>query len=79
MNNNFLDALIAKLEAMKADGEQPSVGKVVATVIHTAVDQKLTFEVKKDILTLLMSLDGITPDEAELIRQLEQQKESESK
>ena len=79
MNNNFLDALIAKLEAMKADGEQPSVGKVVTTVIHTAVDQKLTFEVKKDILTLLMSLDGITPDEAELIRQLEQQKESESK
>lgn len=78
MKNEFLDKLIENLEAMKREGERPSVGKVIAMVIHTAVDQKLTFEVKKDILTVLMSLDGITPDEADLIRQLEQQKESES-
>ena len=71
MKNNFLDALITKLEAMKAEGEQPSVGKVVATVVQTAVDQKLTFDVKRDILTALMSLDGITPDEAQLIKDLD--------
>ena len=71
MKNNFLDALIAKLEAMKAEGEQPSVGKVVTTVVQTAVDQKLTFDVKRDILAGLMSLDGITPKEAEILRDLD--------
>ena len=74
MKNNFLDALIAKLEAMKAEGEQPSVGKVVATVVHTAVDQKLTYDVKRDILECLMALDGITPDEAQLLKDMDESK-----
>ena len=73
MKKDFLDALIEQLEALKAESNQPSVGKVVALVIHTAVNQKLTFDVKRDILEALMSLDGITPDEAELLRDLDRQ------
>lgn len=75
MKKDFLDELIEQLEALKAEGNQPNVGKVVALVIHTAVNQKLTFDVKKDILEALMSLDGITPDEAELLRDLDSLKE----
>ena len=73
MKKDFLDELIEQLEALKAEGNQPSVDKVVALVIHTAVNQKLTFDVKRDILEVLMSLDGITPDEAELLRDLDRQ------
>ena len=73
MKKDFLDALIEQLEALKAEDNQPNVGKVVALVIHTAVNQKLTFDVKRDILEALMSLDGITPDEAELLRDLDRQ------
>jgi len=73
MKKDFLDELIEQLEALKAEGNQPSVGKVVALVIHTAVNQKLTSDVKRDILEELMSLDGITPDEAELLRDLDRQ------
>lgn len=73
MKNTFLEALIAKLEAMNAEGEQPSVGKVIATVVHTAVEQKLTYDVKRDILECLMALDadGITRQEAEILRALD--------
>ena len=73
MKKDFLDTLIEQLEALKAEDNQPNVGKVVALVIHTAVNQKLTFDVKRDILEALMSLDGITPDEAELLRDLDRQ------
>ena len=76
MKNNFLDALIGQLESMKNEGEQPSVGKVISVVIRTAVDQKLTYDVKRDILECLMALDGITPDEAELLRDLDNAKEN---
>ena len=73
MKNTFLEALIAKLEAMNAEGEQPSVGKVIATVVHTAVEQKLTYDVKRDILECLMALDadGITRQEVEILRALD--------
>ena len=71
MKNIFLDALIGQLESMKNEGEKPSVGKVISVVIRTAVDQKLTYDVKRDILEYLMALDGITPDEAELLRDLD--------
>ena len=74
MKNTFLEALIAKLEIMKAEAEEPSVGKVIATVVHTAVEQKLTYDVKRDILECLMALDGITPDEAELLKDLDKNK-----
>ena len=77
MENNFLDALIEQLEALKNEDEQPSVGKVVALVIRTAVNQKLTDNVKRDIMECLMSLDGLTPDEVKLLRDMDDAKKNE--
>jgi len=71
MKNTFLDALIEQLEALKAEDAQPSVSKVIQLVLHTAADQKLSFETKRSILEAIMSADGISPDEAELLRDLE--------
>ena len=76
MKNNFLDVLIGQLESMKNEGEQPSVGKVISVVIRTAVDQKLSFDTKRDLLECLMAVDGITPDEAKLLRELDNAKEN---
>ncbi len=67
---NFLDVLIEKLVAMKAANEQPNVGDVIKLVIATAIDQKIPFDAKKSILQAILALDGITPDEAELLRDL---------
>ena len=72
MKNNFLDALIEQLEALKAENEQPSVSKVIALVVRTAADQKLSFDTKRDLLECLMAVDGITPDEAKLLRELDE-------
>jgi len=72
MKNNFLDALIEQLEALKAKDVQPSVSKVIALVVRTAADQKLSFDTKRDLLECLMAVDGITPDEAKLLRELDE-------
>lgn len=71
MKNNFLDALIEQLEALKAEEEQPSVGKVIALVVRTSADQKLNIDTKRAMLEGLMALDGITAEEAELLQELE--------
>ena len=76
MKNNFLDALIEQLEALKAEDTQPSVGKVITLVVRTAADQKLSFDTKRDLLECLMAVDGITPDEAKLLRELDNTKEN---
>ena len=72
MKNNFLDALIEQLEALKAENEQPNVSKVINLVLRTAADHKLSFDTKRSILEAMMALDGISPDEAELLRELDE-------
>ena len=72
MKNNFLDALIEQLEALKAENEQPNVSKVINLVLRTAADHKLSFDTKRSSLETMMALDGISPDEAELLRELDE-------
>ena len=62
------------MEEKRISSRKTRVGKVISVVIRTAVDQKLTYDVKRDILECLMALDGITPDEAELLRDLDASK-----
>jgi len=43
-------------------------------VLRTAADHKLSFDTKRSILEAMMALDGISPDEAELLRELDESK-----
>ncbi len=67
----YVDVLIEKLEAMKVSGAQPGVGEVMELVLVTAAELKLPFERRKSILQASLSLDGVTPEEAELLRDWE--------
>lgn len=79
MENKFLDAVIEQLELLKKEEEQPNVGKVISLVVRTAINQKLTFDVKRDIVEFLVSLDGITYDEVKMLRDLDNTREKQNK
>ncbi len=68
---NYLEVVIERLEALKNEQGQASPAQIMGVVVKSAVDHKLTFDVKKDMLQAILSVDGITPDEAELLRDLE--------
>ncbi len=67
----YLDELIKQLESLKEE-DHPTFGKVVTLVVKTAIDQKLTYDVKRYLLECLLSLDGLTPDEAKLLQDLDE-------
>lgn len=77
MKKNFLDELIEELQKLKAEQETASVGKVISVVLKTAAGGQLTYEQKRVIAQAAMSLDGLTPEEAEILRDWEEAKKTE--
>ena len=74
MKKDFLDELI---EALHAEEKKVTLAapiaphKVIGVFASVAKAHELTWEEKRAIAETAMSLDGITPDEAELLRELD--------
>lgn len=81
MQKDFLDELMEELaklhEEKKVSGLASDIarGKTIETFLKVAANHKLTFEEKRTIAEVVMSFDGITPDEAAILRDLDSLKE----
>lgn len=84
MKKDFLEELMEELtklhEENKVSGLQPDIarGKTIEAFLRVAKHHELTFEEKKAIASAAMSLDGITPDEAATLRNLDSLKGKEA-
>jgi len=84
MKKDFLDELMEELaklhEEKKVSGLAPDLarGKTIDTFLKVATNHKLTFEEKRTIAEVVMSFDGITPEEAVILRDLDNLKGKEA-
>ena len=74
MKKDFLDEL---MEALQTEQKKVSISapiaphKVIGVFANVAKEHELTWEEKRAIAETAMALDGITPDEAELLHDLD--------
>lgn len=83
MAKDFLDKLMEELaklhEEKKVSGLAPDIarGKTIETFLRVVKEHELTFDEKKAIAEVLIAVDGITPEEAEVLRDLDAARKNE--
>ena len=69
MKHIVLEELIEQLQKLQGEQETASIGKVILVVLKTVGHPQLTHEQKRSIMEVLMSLDGITPEEVRILHE----------
>lgn len=81
MKQDFLDELMEALQALKEEQKTLVLPapvpphKVIRTIQNVAKNHELTFEEKRTMATMAMAMDGLTAEEAEILRRLEKGEE----
>jgi len=84
MKKDFLDELMEELQKLKDAQKKVTISapvaphKVISTFTRVAKNHELTYEEKRAFVEAAMSLDGITPQEAEILQELDQMKNGET-
>ena len=84
MKKDFLDELMEELQKLKDEQKKVTISapvaphKVISAFTRVAKNHELTYEEKRSFAEFAMSLDGITPQEAEILRDLDQMKAGET-
>lgn len=74
MKKDFLDELMEALQGLKEEQKTITITapvaphKVIRTITEVVKKHELTFEEKKAFTEAMMALDGITHQEAEILR-----------
>ena len=67
----FLDDIVAEIQEMKADPEKDTVARVLAMVFRVANKHSDRTALKRSFLLAAMGVDGIDPDELEVLKRWE--------
>lgn len=84
MKKDFLDELMEELQKLKDEQKKITISapvaphKIIGVIGSVARNHELTFEEKRAIAEVAMSLDGITPQEAAILRDLDKLKDREA-
>jgi hypothetical protein len=69
----FLDDIISEIQKMKADPEKDTVARVLTMVFRVARKHKDHTSLKKSFLIAAMGLDGIDPEELEILKKWDEE------
>lgn len=78
MKKDFLDELKEELELIQAERDEHGLdtdiihAKAMAALIRVSQNHKLTLEEKKSMAKAAMALDGLTAQEADILRCLDE-------
>lgn len=69
MANNYLSRVISALQELQKEQADATFHEIVREIAKVAIDGRITFEEKKEIIATFMSLDrdGLTKQEQEIL------------